>query len=241
VASRRCLKPLVCGIGRPAMVRSRSRSATRAQADGRRSQAALGFRSKRNGTERFAGRHQPPSASWNLLRSAPQAVCYIAVAAWPVVRCDQVPPCCCNKATVQPSRPGTPLLSSGTQSELAKLEWSKSGWAKRGWESRWLRHRVRKTRPRGSGSKPHQPTIIEWLEASFVQWQDTRPISAGTWFDSGTKQQFGPVASRAGQRLFNPQNRMGSTPSRSSMSPPKCRAETRRRPADGATAGFRSP
>ena len=78
--------------------------------------------------------------------------------------------------------------------------------------------RVRKTRPPGSGSKPHQPTDPRPLRASFLHWQDTRPISAETWFDSGTKQQLGPVASRVGQRLFNPQNRMGSTPSRSSMS-----------------------
>lgn len=37
-------------------------------------------------------------------------------------------------------------------------------------------------------------------------------MSAETWFDSRTKHQLGPVASRVGQRLFNPQNRMGSLP-----------------------------
>jgi hypothetical protein len=101
LAPQRCLKHRAASDGRW-FDTYHAPPSDHTQTQGRRSRAALGFRSKRNETERFAGRHQPPSANWNLLRSAPQTVCYTVVTARSVVRCAQVPPSRRGTVTVQP-------------------------------------------------------------------------------------------------------------------------------------------
>ena len=80
------------------------------------------------------------------------------------------------------------LLHGGRMLLTAAIEMNTSG---KGWESRWLRQRVRKTRPQGSGSKPHQPTISPQRfvrsmaghapdkRGNLVRFQDEAPVWTG--------------------------------------------------------------